>query len=84
MARQGYLRTAVGCDSGYVCGVDMTPLEAFEKAGMNASYHYADDSGKEWRLGRDEQSKAEEIFAANPELQEQMKAIATKFLWSMK
>lgn len=30
MARQGYLRPAVGCDSGYVCGVDMTVQDALD------------------------------------------------------
>lgn len=76
--------SVLGCDSGSVLGGSMTPLEAFKKAGLQASYHFADDSGGEFRMGMDQQKRAEEIFETNPDLQEQMREIAKTFLWSLK
>ena len=62
---------------------DAAKIKDFKDLGLTASYHYADDSGKEWGLGRKAQDKALEIFDANPDLQEVMRGIATGFLWSL-
>lgn len=58
-------------------------VEAFVKLGMQASYHYADDSTAEWKLGGQAKAKALELFDANPELQEEMRKEAVGFLWSI-
>ena len=58
--------------------------ETFKKHGVWASYHYADDSGKEWVHGYTEKKLALIIFDDNPDLQAEMREIATDFLWSLK
>ena len=61
----------------------MTKLvDQFIKHGLNASFHFADDSGGEWSLGYAAQKKALDIFDANPDLQEEMRENAD-FLWSL-
>ena len=57
-------------------------LREFEKAGKAASYHYADDSGKEWRLGALEVDKAVTLWRENKYLTEEMLEIGKGFLWS--
>lgn len=57
-------------------------LDAFKEAGMQASYHYADDSGKEWRLGFLYSGQAQLLAKEHPHLIPQMREIAKKFLWS--
>lgn len=58
-------------------------LEQFRKAGNSASYHYADDSTREWHLARREEDKAMELFYANPDLERVLRRIAKGFLWSL-
>ena len=59
-------------------------LEQFKTHGINASFHYADDTASgEWRLGSAEEAKALELFDDNPSLQPQMRDIAKGFLWSL-
>lgn len=59
-------------------------LAEFKKLGMQASYHYADDSTKEWGLGRKNEAAALALFDdAEPELQTAMREISTGFLWSL-
>ena len=58
-------------------------LEEFKMHGMKASYHYADDSGREWHLASREKSAALDLFDANPELQDKMREISHGFLWSL-
>jgi len=59
-------------------------LNTFKDHGINASFHYADDTASgEWRLGRAEEAKARELFNANPELQKRMTVIAKGFIWSL-
>lgn len=60
----------------------MNALEQFKQHGNQASYHYADDSCKEWRLADAEKAKALAVFDANPSDQEQMRAVARGFLWA--
>ena len=61
----------------------MSVLENFKKLGQLASYHFADDSGKEWDLGYKNQREAEALFIENPELREEMIQIAKGFLWTL-
>ena len=62
----------------------MSVFDDFKTHGMNASYHYADDTASgEWRLGSIEEAKALKIFDANPDDQEKMREIAKGFLWSL-
>ena len=62
----------------------MDTLERFKELGEKASYHYADDSGKEWSLGNKAKLECLEIYDANPDLHNTMRAIAKGFLWSLK
>jgi len=57
-------------------------LEQFKELGMSASFHFADDTGSEWDLAYNDCNKAMEIYKKNPELQNEMREIAKKFLWS--
>lgn len=59
------------------------PLAEFYRLGMDASYHYADDSTSEWHLGDHCRARAMEFYHANPELQPRMREIAAQFLWSL-
>jgi hypothetical protein len=64
----------------------MTPLEVlaeFQRLGNMASFHLADDTGDEWPQGYSLQAKAVKLFDAHPELQRDMRKIATDFLWSL-
>ena len=56
-------------------------LKLFTKFGMDASYHFADDSCKEWYLGYSDQTEALNLYNTFPELHEEMRKIANKFLW---
>ena len=58
-------------------------LKQFEKHGNNASYHFADDSTKEWGLAREEEAAALKLFDENEELQPAMRKISAGFLWSL-
>ena len=57
-------------------------LSSFEQHGKYASYHYAYDSAKEWRLGALERDKALAIWREHKYLTEEMKVIGKGFLWS--
>ena len=59
-------------------------LEEFKRVGQKASYHFADDSAKEWPLGNQKQKEALALFDQHPKLQADMREIAAKFLWSLK
>lgn len=72
----------------YHCaGCDVTdwanPVDEFKRAGMDASYHYADDSTKEWGLARKAEREALRLFDAHPEHQDEMREVAKGFLWSL-
>ena len=64
----------------------MNVFDEFKTHGINASFHYADDTASgEWRLGAAEEAKALKIFdGCPPEYQEKMREIAKGFLWSLK
>ncbi len=56
-------------------------IEEFKKFGNEASYHFADDSGAEWKHGNIAKRKAMCLFDENPKLQDEMKKVAEGFLW---
>ena len=56
-------------------------LENYFKLARKASFHYADDSTKEWSLGDEAKHAALEIFDAHPEFHEEMRA--ERELWSL-
>lgn len=58
-------------------------LQDFKQLGETASYHYADDSTKEWDLASRAEQKALEIFDNHPDLEEKFREIALGFLWSL-
>ena len=58
------------------------PVDEFDRHGMDASYHYADDSCGEWDRARVARDKALEVFDANPGHQWLMREIAASFLWA--
>ena len=59
-------------------------LEKFKDHGMQASYHYADDTASgEWRMGSALEARALKLFDDNPDLQDEMRVIAKGFLWSL-
>ena len=59
-------------------------LEQFKDYGMQASFHYADDTASgEWRLGSNLESRALKLFDENPELQPEMREIAKRFIWTL-
>ena len=61
----------------------MTPLCEFDFAGMQASFHYADDTGAEWNKADEFKQRAIELFDENPDLQPQMREASKNFLWSL-
>lgn len=59
----------------------MSVLDDFKSAGMDASFHYADDTCAEWGLARKREQDAMRLYHDNPEHQEAMQKIAEGFLW---
>ena len=58
-------------------------IELFDELGSKASYHFADDSGREWEQGTTLKRYALKLFDACPELQSEMREKAKEFLWSL-
>ena len=58
-------------------------LEKFKTYGMDASYHYADDTGQEWKVAYSLVNKCIKLVKEHPELHEEMKEISKKFIFSM-
>ena len=61
---------------------DKDIIEKFLKAGRDASYHYADDSGREWQTGNKFKNVAMGLYDAHPDMQKEMLKKAD-FLWSL-
>lgn len=60
-------------------------LEEFERLGMKASYHFADDTCKEWDQGNAAKQAAMKLYYAGTEEEKvQMLLVSKKFLWSLK
>ena len=58
-------------------------IKQFVNHASNASYHFADDSTKEWQDGYREQQKALEIFDAHPELEQELRQACKEQIWSL-
>lgn len=58
-------------------------LEEFKTYGMDASYHYADDSGQEWKFAYPLVDRCMKLVKEHPELHEEMKEIAKRFIFSI-
>lgn len=58
-------------------------LAKFKQRSSSASFHWADDTCKEWDLAKREQNAALKIFDDNPGLQDEMREIANGALWSL-
>jgi hypothetical protein len=58
-------------------------LKRFKDLGRKASYHYADDTGTEWGEAKRLENEARQLFADNPDLQDELEAIAKGFLWRL-
>ena len=58
-------------------------LEEFKTCGMDASYHYADDSGQEWKFAYPLVDKCMKLVKEHPELHEEMREIAKRFIFSI-
>ena len=58
-------------------------LEEFKKAGLDASFHYADDTGKEWHLAYPLVDKCMKLAKEHVELHPEMVEIAKHFIFLM-
>lgn len=56
-------------------------LEEFKKTGMDASYHFADDTGKEWGAGYQLKQVCYNLWHSHPELHDEMREVGKKFLF---
>ena len=76
-----YAKQTVGRKWPELDEVSQTILANFYANGMDASYHYADDSGKEWKLGQELSHKCYQAAQDHPELLPQMKELGKSFLF---
>ena len=58
-------------------------LENFKTYGMDASFHYADDTGKEWHLAYPLVEKCMKLAKEHTELHTEMAEIAKNFIFLM-
>jgi len=58
-------------------------LIKFKRHASRASYHYADDSCKEWGLVKQDKDVALKLFDDNPAMQDEMREMAAGELWSL-
>ena len=58
-------------------------LRAFESHANSASFHYADDSGKEWGSARSRKRQAMALYESHPDLREHMRPIGERQLWAL-
>ena len=54
---------------------------AFRQAGMDASFHFADDTGKEWELAYPLQAKCYTLFREHPHRQAHFRDAAKDFIF---
>ena len=57
-------------------------MQQFKKHARSCSFHYADDSGKEWGSAREEKAIALKLFDTHPHLQAAMREEMKKELWA--
>ena len=58
-------------------------IATFIQYGNDASYCFADDSGKDWSAGYAYKRDAMKLYYDYPEFQEEMRKEAKGFLWSL-
>lgn len=58
-------------------------LREFKDYGQIASYHFADDTGREWSHAHSLKNRALELYKENPNLQDAMREISKNFLWGI-
>ena len=58
-------------------------LEEFKTYGMDASYHYADDTGQEWKFAYPLVDKCMKLAKEHPSLHTEMAEIAKHFIFLM-
>ena len=58
-------------------------LEEFKRCGLDASFHYADDTGKEWYLAYPLVEKCMKLAKEHVELHPEMAEIAKHFIFLM-
>ena len=60
-------------------------IQEFKDAASRASFHHADDSGKEWGLAKPYEQRCQEIYdAADEALKARLMAIKGKYLISIR
>ena len=62
---------------------DETKIQQFKQLGFSASFHFADDTGKEFNKGIVKMREALQVFDDNPALQPAMREVGRGFLWSL-
>jgi len=63
--------------------MDEIVVAEFNRAGLTASTHFADDSGREWPQGYEAKAQALAIFDAHPALETDFRQTGKGFLWSL-
>lgn len=58
-------------------------IDHYKSLARSASYHYADDSGKEWDQAREYEQKALDLFYAYPQMERKLRAAHKGNLWSL-
>lgn len=58
-------------------------IDLFRSLAGSASYHYADDTGKEWGDAARDEYDARNLYKNHPELKEDFDMIMRNQLWSM-
>ena len=58
-------------------------LENFKTYGMDASFHYADDTGQEWKFAYPLVDKCMKLAKEHTELHTEMREIAKHFIFAM-
>ena len=58
-------------------------LEEFKNCGLDASFHYADDSGLEWKFAYPLVDKCMKLAKEYPSLHTEMAEIAKHFIFTM-
>lgn len=64
-----------------VATAEQLTVAEFKRLGDKASYHYADDSTREWEQADKAKAEALAVFDAHPELEAQFREVGLGFLW---
>lgn len=76
---------AAARDSGIGAFEDEAEVIEFREQASRASYHHADDSGREWSMAKPYQRRCQEIYdAASDDLKEHLEHVTGDYLISIK